>query len=66
MGKEEAFKIIYTLVWIFIASYYFWGAREETVTAPVDESGWVPDGAFATRIVEGGEAAQPAAAPAAE
>lgn len=38
------------LLWVFFASYYFWGANEVTVTAPIDESGWVPDGAFASTI----------------
>lgn len=35
---------------MFFTSYYFWGANEVTVTAPIDESGWVSDGAFASTI----------------
>lgn len=40
---------------MFFVSYYFWGAKEESVTAPIDESGWVPDGAFAAKIVQGAD-----------
>lgn len=48
---------MYALVWLFFTSYYFWGAQEVTVTTPIDESGWVPDGAFACEIMQTG--AQP-------
>lgn len=35
--------------WTFIASYYFlWGTSEATeAISYADESGWVPDGAYA-------------------
>lgn len=49
-----AFKVVYALVWLFFTSYYFWGAQEVTVTTPIDESGWVPDGAFACEIMQTG------------
>lgn len=44
------YQVVCALLWVFFASYYFWGANEVTVTAPIDESGWVPDGAFASTI----------------
>ncbi|CAK9816806.1 hypothetical protein ANTQUA_LOCUS9110 [Anthophora quadrimaculata] len=58
MVREEtktAFKVVFTLLWIFFASYCFWGANEVTVTAPIDESGWVPDGAFARELIQASE-----------
>lgn len=59
MSQEDvavACKILYTLVWVFLATYYFsWGENQATVTAPIDESGWVPDGALAANL--GGSAA---------
>lgn len=42
--------MLHTLLWVFFASYYYWGANEITVTAPIDESGWVPDGALIKEI----------------
>ncbi|KAK1124403.1 hypothetical protein K0M31_006763 [Melipona bicolor] len=47
-----AFKVVYALLWIFFTSYYFWGIQETTVTSPIDESGWIPDGAFANEIMQ--------------
>lgn len=41
---------MYILVWILIASYYSWSAQEETVTDPIDESGWVSDEALANQL----------------
>ena len=46
------YQVVYALLWIFFTSYYFWGVRETTVTFPIDESGWVPDGAFANEIMQ--------------
>lgn len=44
-------QMVYILTWICVASYYFgWGANEETVTCPIDDSGWVPDGAYASKL----------------
>ena len=43
---------MYALLWIFFTSYYFWGVQETTVTSPIDESGWVPDGAFTNEIMQ--------------
>lgn len=53
MVSEETktvFKVVYALLWVFFTSYYFWGANEVSVTDPIDESGWVPDGAYAELI----------------
>lgn len=51
-----ACKILYTLVWVFLATYYFsWGENQVTVTAPIDESGWVPDGALTVNISHSGD-----------
>ncbi|KAK2576194.1 hypothetical protein KPH14_008399 [Odynerus spinipes] len=42
-------KLAYIFAWAFIATYYFiWGASEAADAIDYgDESGWVPDGAFA-------------------
>ncbi|KAI4490442.1 hypothetical protein M0804_003386 [Polistes exclamans] len=44
-----AIKIGYMFAWTFIASYYFlWRASEAAeAISYADESGWVPDGAYA-------------------
>lgn len=44
---------MFLITYAVVSSYYFvWGENEETVTDPVDETGWVPDGAFAGMLDE--------------
>lgn len=40
------------MAWAFIASYYFvWRGDEIAEPSYIDESGWVPDGAY-TQIIQ--------------
>lgn len=44
-------KVLFTVIWMVIASYYtVWGANDGTVTDPIDDSGWVPDGALTKQL----------------
>lgn len=54
MKENYAVQVLHVLTWLFVASYYFvWGAHEPSVpVASVDESGWVPDGTFASEITQ--------------
>ena len=39
------------LAFLVVSSYQYWGKNEESVADPVDETGQIPDGAFATAIL---------------
>jgi len=51
---------MHVLTWIFLASYYFgWGANEASISlVTIDESGWVPDGAFSRELTQNSEVAE--------
>lgn len=44
--------------WIAAAYFYLYEESFPSVTDPIDESGWVPDGAFAKILDQADEAVQ--------
>ena len=41
--------------WIAVSYFYLYENGSSSISDPIDETGWVPDGAFA-KLLEGGEA----------